>query len=40
MFGVANGMDKEFEKMTNLIIRPEKEEGYKNTELKNALSQV
>ena len=33
MFGVANGMDKEFEKMTNLIIRPEKAEDFHNTEL-------
>ena len=33
MFGVANGMDKEFEKMTNLIIRSEKAEDFHNTEL-------
>ena len=33
MFGVANGMDKEFEKMTNLIIRPEQAEDFHNTEL-------
>lgn len=33
MFGVANGMDKEFEKMTNLIIRPEQTEDFHNTEL-------